>query len=53
MLVEMIDYTRVADERMCVNHSTYHSGQIASLLKADDIVPPATDLIILKRDMLL
>lgn len=36
-----------------VNHSTYHRGQIASLLKADNIVPPLTDFIILKREMQL
>ncbi|PWS27366.1 damage-inducible protein DinB [Pedobacter yonginense] len=32
------------------NHSTYHRGQIASLLKLDEIFPPVTDYIILKRE---
>lgn len=36
-----------------VNHSTYHRGQIASLLKAEAIAPPVTDFIILKREMQL
>ena len=31
------------------NHSTYHRGQIATLLKAGEITPPITDYIILKR----
>lgn len=35
------------------NHSTYHRGQIASLFKAEGILPPVTDYIILKRDLLL
>lgn len=32
------------------NHSTYHRGQIASLFKANDIRPPVTDYIMLKRE---
>ena len=35
------------------NHSTYHRGQIASLLKVHAIQPPATDYIQLKREMYL
>ncbi len=33
------------------NHSTYHRGQVASLFKADGILPPVTDYIMLKREM--
>ncbi len=36
-----------------VNHSTYHRGQIASLLKTEAIYPPVSDYIILKREMQL
>jgi uncharacterized damage-inducible protein DinB len=32
--------------RHLVNHSTYHRGQIASMLRRLNIVPPATDLLI-------
>lgn len=35
------------------NHSTYHRGQIASLLKANAIHPPVTDYIMIKREMQL
>lgn len=35
------------------NHSTYHRGQIASLLKANTIQPPVTDYIMIKREMQL
>lgn len=35
------------------NHSTYHRGQIASLLKANGLEPPVTDYIMLKREMYL
>lgn len=35
------------------NHSTYHRGQIASLLNVNAIQPPATDYIQLKREMQL
>lgn len=35
------------------NHSTYHRGQIASLLKANAIQPPTTDYIMIKREMQL
>lgn len=35
------------------NHSTYHRGQIASLLKINEIEPPVTDYIMLKREMYL
>ncbi len=33
------------------NHSTYHRGQIASMLKINAIQPPATDYIQLKREI--
>lgn len=36
-----------------INHSTYHRGQIASLLKASTIHPPVTDYIMIKREMQL
>ncbi|MEO8795599.1 MAG: DinB family protein [Daejeonella sp.] len=36
-----------------VNHSTYHRGQIATLLKAAGISPPVTDYIMLKRQDLI
>lgn len=36
-----------------LNHSTYHRGQIVSLLKVEGIVPPATDYILFKRNNLL
>jgi uncharacterized damage-inducible protein DinB len=32
--------------RHLVNHSTYHRGQIASMLRRLNVVPPATDLLI-------
>ncbi|WP_207535512.1 DinB family protein [Desertivirga arenae] len=32
-----------------VNHSSYHRGQVVSLLKLAGITPPVTDYIILKR----
>jgi len=35
------------------NHSTYHRGQIITLLKNNGIEPPATDYIIFKRKHLL
>jgi uncharacterized damage-inducible protein DinB len=35
------------------NHSTYHRAQISTLFKLDNIKPPVTDYIILKRDHLL
>jgi uncharacterized damage-inducible protein DinB len=33
-----------------INHSTYHRAQIASLLKQNNIEPPVTDYILLKRN---
>lgn len=36
-----------------LNHSTYHRGQIVSMLKAAGIEPPATDYILFKRNNLL
>jgi uncharacterized damage-inducible protein DinB len=36
-----------------VNHSTYHRAQIATELRLNDINPPVTDYIILKRQGLL
>ena len=33
------------------NHSTYHRGQIASMLKVNEIQPPTTDYIQLKREI--
>lgn len=35
------------------NHSTYHRGQVVTLLKKAGFEPPVTDYIILKRDQLL
>lgn len=35
------------------NHSTYHRGQVVTLLKKEGFEPPITDYIILKRDHLL
>lgn len=35
------------------NHSTYHRGQVVTLLKKAGFDPPVTDYIILKRDHLL
>lgn len=35
------------------NHSTYHRGQVVTLLKEAGFEPPITDYIILKRDHLL
>jgi uncharacterized damage-inducible protein DinB len=35
------------------NHSTYHRGQVVTLLKKEDFTPPVTDYIMLKRDHLL
>lgn len=32
-----------------VNHSTYHRGQVATLLRQAGIDPPVTDLVFLKR----
>lgn len=32
-----------------VNHATYHRGQIARLLRADDVDPPNSDYIFYKR----
>lgn len=32
-----------------INHSTYHRGQLASVLKQNDIQPPVTDYIFYKR----
>ncbi|WP_423148536.1 DinB family protein [Rubrolithibacter danxiaensis] len=36
-----------------VNHSTYHRGQIASIFRRQDIEPPVTDYVLLKRKGLL
>ncbi len=36
-----------------VNHSTYHRGQIVSQFKLNDIKPPVTDYVWLKRDGLI
>lgn len=36
-----------------LNHSTYHRGQIVSMLKVAGITPPATDYILFKRNNLL
>jgi uncharacterized damage-inducible protein DinB len=35
------------------NHSTYHRGQVVTLLKKEGFMPPVTDYIMLKRDHLL
>jgi uncharacterized damage-inducible protein DinB len=35
------------------NHSTYHRGQVVTLLKKEGFKPPVTDYIMLKRDDLL
>ena len=35
------------------NHSTYHRGQVVTLLKKEGFEPPVTDYIILKRDHLV
>ncbi len=35
-----------------VNHSTYHRGQVVTLLKKAGFTPPVTDYIMLKRDHL-
>lgn len=35
------------------NHSTYHRGQVVTLLKREGFTPPVTDYIMLKRDHLL
>jgi uncharacterized damage-inducible protein DinB len=35
------------------NHSTYHRGQVVTLLKKEGFTPPVTDYIMLKRDHLL
>ncbi|MBC8052051.1 MAG: DinB family protein [Sphingobacteriaceae bacterium] len=35
------------------NHSGYHRGQVASLLKQNNVQPPVTDLIVLKREGVL
>jgi len=35
------------------NHSTYHRGQVVTLLKMAGFTPPVTDYIMLKRDHLL
>ncbi|SDH02746.1 Uncharacterized damage-inducible protein DinB (forms a four-helix bundle) [Pedobacter terrae] len=34
------------------NHSTYHRGQVVTLLKKAGFTPPVTDYIMLKRDQL-
>jgi uncharacterized damage-inducible protein DinB len=36
-----------------VNHSTYHRAQVAAQFRLNDITPPTTDYIMLKRDGLL
>ncbi|WP_421942474.1 DinB family protein [Pedobacter sp.] len=36
-----------------LNHSTYHRGQIVSMLKREGFVPPVTDYIYFKRKNLL
>lgn len=36
-----------------VNHSTYHRAQIAMQFRLNDIKPPVTDFIVLKRENLL
>ncbi|WP_231464089.1 MULTISPECIES: DinB family protein [unclassified Pedobacter] len=36
-----------------LNHSTYHRGQIVSMLKKEGITPPVTDYIYFKRKNLL
>lgn len=33
-----------------VNHSTYHRGQIATQFRLNDIHPPITDFVLLKRE---
>lgn len=33
-----------------VNHSTYHRGQIAMLLRQNEAQPPVTDYVLFKRD---
>ena len=33
-----------------INHSTYHRAQIATILRQNDITPPVTDYIVLKRE---
>lgn len=34
----------------CVNHSTYHRAQVATQFRINNIQPPATDFIVLKRE---
>jgi uncharacterized damage-inducible protein DinB len=36
-----------------VNHSTYHRGQIVSQFRLNNITPPITDYVMLKRDGLI
>jgi uncharacterized damage-inducible protein DinB len=36
--------------RHAVNHSTYHRGQIASMLRRLNVTPPATDLLVFAAD---
>lgn len=36
-----------------INHSTYHRAQIAMQFRLNDIKPPVTDFIVLKRENLL
>lgn len=45
------EFTNTVSEMLfhTFNHSTYHRGQIASIFKANDITPPITDFIYLKR----
>ena len=33
-----------------VNHSTYHRGQVATLFRANNVQPPVTDYVIMKRE---
>jgi len=50
-----ISYENGLDEILfhLFNHSTYHRGQVVTLLKKEGFAPPVTDYIMLKRDHLL
>jgi len=50
-----IQYENRLDEILfhLFNHSTYHRGQVVTMLKKYGFTPPVTDYIMLKRDHLL
>lgn len=58
-LADVVHYTNTKGEefgqpfhhllRHVVNHSTYHRGQIASMMRQKGFVPPATDLVLYHR----